>query len=156
MCSFYSRQSRPDNAAALVRHARSVVERGPHRPAKGIERITLELLKGKLVEVARGDQVTLLEECFTNLPVLSNGPVLQIVERRPLKRPPRRDFQNSVLGGLQDGIRVAVDVNELCVRESLQQEPDAARVRRRLEHERPSVFESQFANEPSQGSLPLR
>src|SRR5262245_3750487 len=53
-------------------------------------------------------------------------------------------------------MRVAVNMDELCLGEQLQQHLDAAGMAGRLEQQRASVLVRQLLDEPQQGRLPLR
>ena len=117
----------------------------PGQPQRLVDRahhpdgVPLQFLKADLAEAALGNQGPLAEVGVVHLGVDGDDPVVrvpgrpapQVVER--LRRPDR------VPGRAEDDERVPADVDEPGVGEQVQEEPDAGRVRRRLEHQPPAA-----------------
>src|SRR5262249_57519247 len=90
------------------------------------DRILLQLFKTDLVKMTWRNQGTLLEECLEDLLVLADDAIVQVGFVRPLQAPPWPGLSHHVPGREKNGIRVAVDMDELGCGEQLQQHLDAA------------------------------
>src|SRR5258707_10973848 len=74
-----------------------------------------------------------------------------------IRRPPRSTlFPYTTLFRSKHGVRVAVDVDEPRVREQVEQEADAGRVRRRLQQQRAAVHLRELRSEEHTSELQSR
>ena len=97
------------------------------------ERVPDELLKTNFVEAPLGDEGSLLEEGVVHHPVATDDPRVAIECARTLEARGAFHKQTLPFGGAEDGVGVAVDVHKARVGKYLQEQPDPARMRRRLQ-----------------------
>ena len=108
------------------------------------------------MQASRRDQVFLGEVRvihFTPLSKLPLGPVdaIGILQANPLQ-----PHTHQMQGRLDHHVRIAVNVHKLGLWKRVQQQFDAAGVRRRLQDERLAVFQREFAQEAQQPFAPAR
>jgi hypothetical protein len=118
------------------------------------QRVFLQLFERDLMKLPWWNQRFFLEEHVVHLAILSENPIIQVAWGLSLQLMPGRHRSIHFACRLEHHVRVAVDVDESCMRKHLQQQTNPAGVWRGLENERTAIFPRQLFEKELEGRLP--